>query len=74
MLVVSDDMTANKFRSIPGAIVYREDTKKLYVAKDKKLKALAEEEKVSVSQHQTSSKFNCANPCSEGKLDNFLNW
>ena len=49
MLVVPDNATANKVLSVPGMIVYREDKKKLYVAKDKKLNALAEEKKVPVS-------------------------
>ena len=60
MLVVSDNMTANKFRSVPGTIVYREDKEKLYVAKHKKLSALAEEEKVRVSKHYTVYTSNAA--------------
>ena len=60
MLVVPDNATANKFLSVPGMIVYREDKKKLYVAKDKKLNALAEEKKVPVNQVYTSAITNCA--------------
>ena len=56
MLVVPDNATANKFLSVPGMIVYREDKKKLYVAKDKKLNALAEEKKVPVNQKQAHVK------------------
>ena len=46
MLVVPDNTTARKALSIPGMIVYRQDKKKLYITKNEKLNALAEEEKV----------------------------
>ena len=52
MLVVPNNATAKKVLSVPGMIVYREDKKKLYVTKNEKLNALAEEKKVHVNQHQ----------------------
>ena len=52
MLVVPNNATAKKVLSVPGIIVYREDKKKLYLARDEQLNALAEEKKVHVNQHQ----------------------
>ena len=48
MLVVPDNTTAKEALSIDGMIVYRHDKKKLYVTKNKKLHALAEENEVSL--------------------------
>lgn len=47
MLVVPDNKTASKVFSVPGMIVYREEI--LYLARDEKLNALAEEKKVTVN-------------------------
>ena len=47
MLVVPDNKTANKFLSVPGMIVYREEI--LYPARGEKLNALTEEKKVTVN-------------------------
>ena len=49
MLVVPNNATAKKVLSVPGMIVYREDKKKLYVTKNERLNALAEEKKVHVN-------------------------
>ena len=47
MVVVPDNATAKKLPRIDGMMVYRKDKNKLYVQKDKKLNAVAEEKKVS---------------------------
>lgn len=52
MLVVPNNATAKKVLSVPGIIVYLEDKKKLYLARDEQLNALAEEKMVHVNQHQ----------------------
>jgi hypothetical protein len=53
MLVVPDKTTAKNALSIPGMIVYRQDKNKLYITKDKKLNALAEEKEVTLIQRYT---------------------
>ena len=46
MVVVPDNATAKKLPSVEGMMVYRKDSKKVYVLEDKKLSALAKENEV----------------------------